>query len=69
VWGAEVELAVGDIVRILPADPLMTACHVYDNQIGVVVALAKRLYVPAAKVLVLGEVAEWDQEELEKVCK
>ena len=56
---------IGDIVRILPTDPLMTHAAVFDNQIGVVVALAKRLYVPAAKVLVMGEVAEWDQDELE----
>ena len=58
-------MQVGDIVRILPADPLMTHAAVFDNQIGIVVALAKRLYVPAAKVLVMGEVAEWDQDELE----
>jgi hypothetical protein len=60
-------MQVGDIVRILPADPLMTHATVFDNQIGIVVALAKRLYVPAAKVLVLGDVAEWDQDELELV--
>ena len=60
-------MQVGDIVRILPADPLMTHAAVFDNQIGIVVALAKRLYVPAAKVLVLGDVAEWDQDELELV--
>ena len=60
-------MKVGDIVRILPADPLMTHAAVFDNQIGIVVALAKRLYVPAAKVLVLGDVAEWDQDELELV--
>jgi hypothetical protein len=37
------------------------------GQIGVIVALAKRLYIPAAKVMVLGKVAEFDLEELEKV--
>jgi hypothetical protein len=31
----------------------------------VIVAMAKRLYIPAAKVMVLGEVAEFDLEELE----
>ena len=39
------------------------------GEIGVIVALAKRLYIPAAKVMVLGEVAEFDIDELEKVCK
>ena len=58
-------MQVGDMVRILPTDPLMRHVAVFDNQIGVVVALAKRLYVPAAKILVMGEVAEWDQDELE----
>ena len=55
---------VGDAVRI-------NATHVVwdeaQGQIGVVIALAKRLYIPAAKVMVLGEVAEWDQDELEVI--
>lgn len=38
-----------------------------QGQIGVIIALAKRLYVPAAKVMVVGQVAEFDLEELEKV--
>ena len=37
------------------------------GQIGVIVALAKRLYIPAAKVMVLGEIAEFDLDELETV--
>ena len=45
----------------------MKHAAVFDNQIGVVVALAMRLYVPAAKILVMGEVAEWDQDELEVI--
>ena len=65
MWGAEVELAVGDIVRV-------NATHVVwdeaQGQVGVVIALAKRLYIPAAKVMVLGQVAEFDEDELEKVC-
>lgn len=69
MWGAEVELAVGDIVRInqkwLPV--ANTWCVEVQGQIGVVIALAKRLYIPAAKVMVLGEVAEFDLEELEVI--
>ena len=60
-------MKIGDVVLILPTDPLMTHAAVYDNQIGVVVELAMRLYVPAAKILVMGEIAEWDQIELEVV--
>ena len=63
-------MAVGDIVQI-NQDPLPVAnswAVEAQGQIGVVVALAKRLYVPAAKVMVLGEVAEFDLDELEKVC-
>ena len=39
------------------------------GSIGVSVALAKRLYIPAAKVMVLGEIAEFDLDELEKICE
>ena len=73
MWGAEVELAVGDIVRITGNFQVRNAPEVawpeVYGQIGVVIALAKRLYIPAAKVMVLGQVAEFDEDELEKVCK
>ncbi len=39
----------------------------YEGQIGVIVALAKRLYIPAAKVMVLGEICEFDIDELESM--
>ena len=35
-----------------------------SGPIGIVVELTKRLYIPAAKVLVEGEVMEFDIEEL-----
>ena len=62
---------VGDIVRIKGNFQVQHASEevwpeVY-GQIGVIVALAKRLYIPAAKVMVLGEVAEFDIDELELV--
>ena len=37
-----------------------------SGPIGIVVELTKRLYIPAAKVLVEGEVMEFDIEELWK---
>ena len=62
---------VGDIVRITgnaqvqqSPDVIWPECY---GKIGVIVDTAKRLYIPAAKVMVLGEVAEFDLDELEKV--
>ena len=62
-------MKVGDIVRIkgnfqVQNAPEVTWPECY-GQIGVIVAMAKRLYIPAAKVMVLGEVAEFDLDELE----
>ena len=68
-------MTVGDIVRIkgnfqvqhVPS-PIEVWPEVY-GQIGVIVAMAKRLYIPAAKVMVLGEVAEFDLDELEVISE
>ena len=59
-------MKIGDMVRIKSEDAhrTLTWPEVY-GQVGVIVALAKRLYIPAAKVMVLGEVAEFDIDELE----
>ena len=66
--------SVGDIVRIKTGsgyfeDGEETTCHWPESkgQIGVVVATAKRIYIPAAKVMVLGEIAEFDLDELEAI--
>jgi FAD/FMN-containing dehydrogenase len=37
------------------------------GQIGVITGFAMRLHIPAVKVYVLGEVAEFDQDEVEAV--
>ena len=56
---------IGDVVRIRNMNgPVVDA---YEGQIGVIVALAKRLYIPAAKVMVLGEICEFDIDELESM--
>lgn len=61
---------VSDIVRIkgngVPVDDFDVWPESH-GQIGMVVAMAKRLHVPAAKVMVLGEIAEFDIDELEIV--
>lgn len=57
--------SVGDAVKIsqdYPDDWLDA-----ENQVGLIVGFGKRLHVPAAKVLVLGEVAEFDLTELQKI--
>jgi len=61
----------GDLVRIkgmgsLRFESTWPECH---GQIGMIVAEAKRRYIPAAKVMVMGEVAEFDQDELEVISE
>ncbi len=66
-------MKVGDIVRIVqgaafgPDSHRSIAWPEAEFELGVVVQEVKRLYVPAMKVLVLGQVAEFDQDELELV--
>ena len=68
-------MKVGDIVRIVqgaafgPDSHRSIAWPEAEFELGVVVEEAKRLYIPAAKVLVLGQVAEFDQDELEVVSE
>ena len=57
----------GDIVRIRNDPSVHCAWPESEGQIGVIVGLAMRLYVPAAKVMVLGEISEWDLDELELI--
>ena len=57
--------SVGDAVQIFqdyPDDWIEV-----ENQVGLIIGFGKRLHVPAAKVLVLGEVAEFDLTELRLV--
>ena len=64
-------MKVGDVVRIKGNVQVQNAPKVHwpecYGQIGVIIKMAKRLYIPAAKVMVLGELAEFDLDELEKV--
>ena len=38
-----------------------------QGKLGIVTAMTKRLHIPAAKVMVLGEIAEFDLNELEVI--
>lgn len=63
-------MKVGDIVRIIRGGDTGPGSNYWSEsigQIGVITAIAKRLYIPAAKVMVLGEVAEFDLDELEVI--
>ena len=54
------------MVRIFQCDP----SWIWDEaqgKLGIVTALTKRLHIPAAKVMVLGEIAEFDLNELEVI--
>ena len=57
----------GDIVRILDSGIDDHSVSWGAGEIGIIVGMGKRLYIPAAKVMVLGEVAEFDLGELEKI--
>lgn len=66
-------MQIGDIVRITqgaafgPDSHRSIAWPEAEFELGVVVAEAKRLHIPAAKVLVLGQIVEFDLDELEVV--
>tara|TARA_Y100000310_G_scaffold168702_1_gene168760 strand:- start:15 stop:200 length:186 start_codon:yes stop_codon:yes gene_type:complete len=54
---------VGDLVRIIWNRDETWG----DGELGLVLELTKRLYIPAANILVLGEVAQFDLCELEAI--
>ena len=62
----------GDLVRVIHEDDQRFAdrttsyvWHEFMGQFGMIVSMAKRLHIPAARVLVKGEIAEFDLDELE----
>ena len=63
----EEKFETGSIVRI--RHDSSRAWPEVVHQVGMIVKMAKRLYIPAAKVMVMGEIAEFDLEELELVEK
>ncbi len=56
------KIKVSDIVQIFQTNP--DDWVEVENKVGVVLGFAKRLHIPAAKVMVLGEIAEFDLDEL-----
>ena len=63
-------MKAGDVVRIRDgAAHFEATVPEYIGAIGVIVEEARRLYIPAAKVMVGGEIMEFDLEELDLVIK
>jgi len=67
-------MKAGDIVRIKTGSGYLdkaqdTTCIWPEakGQIGVIIGLSRRLYIPAAKIMILGEIAEFDLDEMELV--
>ena len=58
----------GDLVRIKPTGRGWGGYHELEGRIAVVLAEATRRHVPAVKIMVLGEVIEFDIDELEWVA-
>ena len=60
-------MKVGDMVRVKKGTDydLDLAWPEVIGQVGVIIKEVHRLYIPAAIVMVLGEVAEFDLSELE----
>tara|TARA_B100000519_G_scaffold195056_1_gene199619 strand:+ start:539 stop:727 length:189 start_codon:yes stop_codon:yes gene_type:complete len=58
-------MEIGSIVRIRQDYP--SGWEAAEGKIGIVTGLGKRLHIPAAKVMVLGEEAEFDLDELEVI--
>tara|TARA_Y100000310_G_scaffold332545_1_gene408350 strand:- start:1189 stop:1395 length:207 start_codon:yes stop_codon:yes gene_type:complete len=63
-------MKAGDIVRIRDdAFSVGSVASPLFGAIGVIVKEARRLYIPAAKVMVGGEILEFDLEELDLVSR
>ena len=63
-------MKVGDLVRVKDNQRSfdgLIVWHEFLGKVGVIVAEAKRMHIPAAKVIIAGEIAEFDLEELEEI--
>ena len=56
-------IEVGDMVTVKQHYP--DDWREAQDQPGIVIGFGKRLHVPAVKILVLGEIAEFDLDEVE----
>ena len=60
-------MKVGDIVQIKQSRP--EDWPEAQDHTGVIIGFGKRLYIPAARVFILGEVCDFDLDELELISE
>ena len=64
-------MKAGDLIRVKDwaenRDQESLIWNEFMGKVGVIIAMAKRRHFPAAKVLVKGEVADFDFDELEAI--
>ncbi len=61
-------MKVGDLVRIKDHGPVTEAgdvWHEFMGKVGVIIAEAMRLHIPAFKIMIDGELIEFDHDEVE----
>ena len=58
---------IGDLVRVKPNSLYSDVWPESLGKVGLVIKMTKRIYIPAAEVLMLNTVAEFDLDELELV--
>jgi len=59
-------MKAGDLVRIKQSGSIYDWKEA-EGKIGMILEFTKRLYIPAVMVMVLGDVAEFDHDELEVI--
>ncbi len=61
-------MRVGDLVRVRGHGPVTQAgdvWHEFMGKVGIIIAEANRLHIPAAKVILDCDIIEFDLDELE----
>ena len=60
-------MRMGDMVKIKNDPVFECTWPESEGAVGMIVGFGKRLHIPAVKVLVLGQVAEFDLDEVQPV--
>ncbi len=65
-------MRVGDLIRVKHhslSSSSIKVWNVFMGKIGIIVGSGRRLHIPAFKVMLLGEVVEFDHDEIEVLSK
>ncbi len=65
----EENIEPGDLVRVHDDGCSNSGTLHAAGETGLVIKMAKRLYIPAAKIMISGEILEYDLDELKLVEK